>query len=394
MNIGVVGGGHVGATVASCLSENHEVIVLDKSRRVVDDINDDVVPVDEPGLSMRYVIGTTDVDMMSDRDIVFICVPTHDDGYTPTHLQNAVADIDDVTGPEAIIVVKSTTTPGTVDMLDNWSRSEVVSNPEFLRQGHGAEDFGRRVVIGGAYEETVHRVGQVYDRYSDDGVVFHYVKAAEAELAKVGTNAFLAATISLANDFGNVCKQFDVDTAVVEDLIDEDDRISVMRSGLGWGGDCLPDDIVALRDLVMQNGYHPPMFSAAIDMNSLQVSRLIEILESKLDLKSSRIAVLGLSYKPGTDSMKNSPAIDVLDELKGTDLVAYDPAANGAVVDHRPWVTTAGSAQKAVDSADASVFVTAWPEFSSLSFPDGQIVVDGCRVINPPENIDYEGLTW
>lgn len=394
MNIGVVGGGNVGATVASCLSQDHETIIIDKSRRVVDDINSDVVPVDEPGLSMRYVGASTDFEMIADQEIVFVCVPTHADGYTASHLQNAVADVDDVTDPDTIIVVKSTTMPGTVDMLDNWTRSEVVSNPEFLRQGHGAEDFGQRVVIGGAYEETIHRVAQVYDRYADNDVTFYYVEASEAELIKVGTNAFLAATISLTNDFGNICKELGVDSNVVEHLIDKDDRVSVMKSGLGWGGDCLPDDIVGLRDLMMQNDYHPPMFSSAIDMNSLQISRLIDILEEKIDVPSSTIAVLGLAYKPGTDSMKNSPALEAIEELAGAEILIYDPEADTDSVNGYPSVRPVNSAEKAIERADASIFMTAWDEFGYLDFPDGHVVVDGARAINPPENIDYEGLTW
>ncbi|ELY25706.1 nucleotide sugar dehydrogenase [Natrialba magadii ATCC 43099] len=229
----------------------------------------------------------------------------------------------------------------------------------------------------------------------------------EAELIKYANNAFLASKVSLVNELGNIAKEYGADAYEVLEAVGLDDRISArfMRSGLGWGGSCFPKDVAALRAGAREQGYDPDLLDAVVSVNDEQPTRLVSLLADHVSLDSARIAVLGLSFKPGTDDIRKSRALDVIDELqtRGATVVAYDPVAMDNVREQYGETRFDGALEFAASSADAladadgTVVATDWPEFDELSF-DGmaqRVVVDGRRIEVDARDLEvYEGLTW
>ena len=223
-----------------------------------------------------------------------------------------------------------------------------------------------------------------------------------AEMIKYANNGFLAAKISLINDIGNICKELGVDAYEVADAIGLDDRIGekFLRSGVGWGGSCFPKDTAALKAGAESSGYDPLMLDATIELNDRQPGRLLELLDTHVDVEGKRVAVLGLAFKPGTDDIRGSRAKPVIQGLLdcGAEVVAYDPRAADAMAEVYPDIEYAGSAAEALADAHGAAVVTDWAEFADL---DGEfdamatpVVVDGRRIITRREGIIYEGLTW
>jgi UDPglucose 6-dehydrogenase len=225
---------------------------------------------------------------------------------------------------------------------------------------------------------------------------------ATAMMIKYANNAFLAAKVSLINDLGNVCKEFGIDTYDVAEAIGLDDRIGerFLRSGLGWGGSCFPKDMNALIAAAEEEGHSPVLLRAAVEVNDRQPERLVELLADGVDLAGARIAVLGLAFKPGTDDVRNSRAIPVIEALRerGATVVAYDPVAGKNMSERFPDLEYADSAADALAGADGAAVVTGWDEFAALDSEfdamTDPVVVDGRRVIERREGLVYEGLTW
>jgi UDPglucose 6-dehydrogenase len=226
----------------------------------------------------------------------------------------------------------------------------------------------------------------------------------EAEMIKYANNAFLASKVSLINDVGNVCKELGVDTYEVAEAIGLDDRIGAkfLRSGLGWGGSCFPKDTAAIVAAAREAGYDPPVLNAAVEVNDRQPERLLSLLDRHVDVAGKRAAVLGLAFKPGTDDVRETRALPVIEGLRdrGADVVAYDPVAVESMREAHPdlGIDYAASAADALDGAAACAVVTDWPEFGDIDRAfDAMatpVVVDGRRVVERREGIVYEGLTW
>jgi Predicted UDP-glucose 6-dehydrogenase len=221
-------------------------------------------------------------------------------------------------------------------------------------------------------------------------------------MIKYANNGFLAAKISLINDIGNVCKEFGIDAYEVADAIGLDDRISAefLRSGVGWGGSCFPKDTAAIRAAAREQGYEPRMLDAATAVNDRQPERLLALMDAHVDVAGERVAVLGLAFKPGTDDIRNSRAIPVVEGLRERDaeVVAYDPVATAPMRERFPDVRYESSPRAALDGAVAALVVTDWPEitalddeFDAMATP---VVVDGRRAIDRRDGLVYEGLTW
>lgn len=278
-------------------------------------------------------------------------------------------------------------------------------NPEFLREGSAVDDFlaPDKVVLGTENERANERLSAVFEpliESSEPAVVETGIR--EAEMIKYANNAFLATKVSLVNELGNICKEYDVDAYEVMDAIGLDDRIGerFLRSGVGWGGSCFPKDTAALVAAAHEKGYEPSLVEAAIEVNEKQPKRLLELLEDHVPLQGKQIAVLGLAFKPGTDDVRNSRAIPIIEGLQdgGATVVAYDPVATENMREHFPDIEYVDSARTALDGADGALVVTDWDEFAALddefdSMRD-QVVVDGRRIVQRREGIVYEGLTW
>jgi len=223
-----------------------------------------------------------------------------------------------------------------------------------------------------------------------------------AEMIKYANNAFLATKISLINELGNVCKAFDIDADEVADAIGLDDRIGAqfLRSGVGWGGSCFEKDVSAIVAAAADQGYKAELLNAAIAVNDAQPERLVALAEEEEPVTGKRVAVLGLVFKPGTDDMRNSRAISLIEALhdREAEVVAYDTVATENMRNRFPDVEYADSAAAALEDAHATLVAIDWDEFAALDTAfDAMatpLVVDGRRIIQRRDGITYKGLTW
>ncbi|WP_255168327.1 UDP-glucose 6-dehydrogenase AglM [Natrononativus amylolyticus] len=429
MNVSIIGSGYVGTTIAACLAElGHDVVNVEINEEVVDAINAGEAPIHEPGLAERIaehagttLRATTDYGAVRDTELTFLCLPTPqaDDGSLDLAIMEAAAEsLGDALAEkndDHLVVVKSTVLPGTTEdvvgpiVADRSGKRvgedlHLAMNPEFLRMSTAVRDFLEpdKIVVGatgeGAFAALRELYGPILEREET-----HLVETGvrEAELIKYANNAFLAAKVSLVNELGNISKEYGADAYEVLEAVGLDDRISdrFLRSGLGWGGSCFPKDVNALRAGAREQGYEPTLLDAVVEVNDKQPVRLVDAIQSHVDLAGARIAVLGLSFKPNTDDTRKSRALDVVAELeaRGATVVAYDPVAIDNVRETYPEIEYAESAEAALEGADGAVVATDWPEFDDLSF-DGmarRILVDGRRIDVDEGGLEaYEGLTW
>ena len=428
MHVSVVGSGYVGTTVAACLADlGHDVVAVDIDRDVVDAINAGESPIHEPGLDERItrtagetLRATTDYAAVPETDITFVAIqtPSNADGRIDTSALEAASETtgDALAGvDEHVVVVKSTVVPGVVtDRLKPRLQAEagdavsVAANPEFQREGSAVADFldPHKLVFGTAPgdERALDALHECYapllEHAGDVPVVETDVPT--AMMTKYANNAFLASKVSLINDLGNVCKEFGVDTYEVAEAIGLDDRIGAkfLRSGLGWGGSCFPKDVAAIIHAANENGYDPAILEAAVEVNDRQPERMLNLLAKHVDVDGARVAVLGLAFKPGTDDVRNSRAIPVIDGLhdRGAEVVAYDPVATENMREHFPDLDYADSAASALFDVDAALVTTDWDEFGALDDEfdamRSPVVIDGRRSVEPRDGTTYEGLTW
>ncbi|GAA0656298.1 UDP-glucose 6-dehydrogenase AglM [Salarchaeum japonicum] len=435
MHLSVIGSGYVGTTIAACFADlGHDVVNVDIDEEVVTTLNGGNAPIHEEGLpelvsrhagpdGTGRLRATTDYEAVLDTDATFLCLPTpqNDDGSIDLSIMEAGAETlgETLTEKEEFhtVIVKSTVVPRTtVDtltpILEDASRKTVGEglgigmNPEFLREGTAVADFLNpdKVVLGADDERTRDVMSDVFAplvEHADDPPVVE-TDTKTAEMVKYANNGFLAAKVSLINDIGNICKEFGIDAYEVADAIGLDDRIGAkfLRSGLGWGGSCFPKDTNAIIAAAESEGYEPPMLNAAVEVNDRQPERFLNLLDEHLDVAGQRVAVLGLAFKPGTDDVRNSRAIPVINGLqsRNADIVAYDPVAVENMREYFPNLEYAATAGDAIQDADAALVVTDWDEFQALDDEFDamarQLVIDGRHCITPRDGMTYEGLTW
>ena len=430
MKISIIGSGYVGTTIAACFTDlGHEVVNIDIDDNVVSAINAGESPIHEPDLDELIAIhsgdaltATTDYDSIHDTEITFLALPTpaREDGSIDTSIIEAAAETLGETlqakDGDHVVTTKSTVIPTTtrktlapiIEASSGKTLGEglhMAMNPEFLREGTAVEDFLNpdKVVFGADSDtarEALHSVFEPLLADTDAAVVDTGIE--EAEMIKYANNGFLAAKISLINDIGNICKEYGVDAYEIADAIGLDDRISArfLQSGLGWGGSCFPKDTAAIRAAAREQGYEPRMLDAATAVNDGQPDRLLALLDSHVDVAGERVAVLGLSFKPGTDDIRNSRAIPVIEGLeeRGAEIVAFDPVAGDNMRERFPEISYVDTAAAALDDAAAALVVTDWPEITELDEEfDAMVtpvVVDGRHAIDRRDGIVYEGLTW
>jgi len=295
-----------------------------------------------------------------------------------------------------LVVVRSTMTPGTMEqtVLPLLNGTGVCVNPEFLREGKALQDFQnpQRIVIGSRQKEDGDRLEALYAEYRCP-VMRTDLKT--AEMIKYASNAFLATKISFINEIGNICKELGVDVYQVAEGMGHDQRIGdkFLNAGIGFGGSCFPKDLKGLITRSRALGYDPRILDAVLRLNEHQPLRLVNYLEKHLSVSGKTIGLLGLAFKPGTDDIREAPAIAVVENLlrKGARLRAYDPesAANFRQLYPQIEYTT----QERVLASDAVLIVTEWPEFEKLDYT-GKIVIDGRNVKKAREARIYEGVCW
>lgn len=418
--VAVIGTGYVGAVTSTCLAFlGHSVRGLDSDSARAGQLNNGQAPFVEPGLPdilqstlESGLLKFTDrpEEALSDADFVFLCVgtpPGPDGSPDLAQLESAIQSLAPYLRPGVVIVNKSTVPVGS----GNWTRTiledalegerqlsfHVVSNPEFLREGSAINDFlfPDRIVLGGS-EEDVSRVAELYQRVLDQSFeggkrnirpLLITTELVSAEMIKYAANAFLATKISFANEMAQMCELFGADVRQVLPAIGADHRVgsAFLNPGVGWGGSCFGKDVSALISSSQDYGYVPSMLQATVEINKAQRASVVRKLQRELhSLKGRRIALLGLTFKPGTDDLRDAPALDIASRLlaAGAMVSAFDPVVKALPAEYRA-IRLAGDAYEAADRADAVVLTTEWPEFRLIDpaglrrVMRGSLVVDG-----------------
>jgi len=423
--LGGIGVGYVGLTTGACLAAlGHRVVCGDIDAERIERLRAGVIPIVEEGLAplvaegiasgrLSFVVGAAEVARQA--SIVFLCVPTpqDDDGSADlSYVQAAAAEIAPVLAPGSVVVNKSTVPVGSTHVVSAVLRRgdvAVVSNPEFLREGTAVHDFLHpdRVVVGSADRAAAHRVADLY-RSLDTRVLV--TDAASAETIKYAANGFLAMKISFVNAVAAMCEAVGADVADVVEGIGSDHRIGreFLRPGPGWGGSCFPKDSRALVHVAASHGYDFALMRGVIDVNEEQRKRMVRkvcVAAGTDDLHGVTVAVLGLTFKAGTDDLRDSPALAVIGELVGIGATVrgYDPTCVGELSPGRArdlvHVERCASAVEAARDADVVVIATEWPEFSGADIAAvaeamrGRALVD-MRNLLDPSAVRAAGLTY
>jgi len=410
--ISVVGLGIVGLTTAVGFAlRGHKVIGIDIDPQKVEQINNKQCPIYEVGLAAAMekveIKATTDHMAAFDSDISFLCggTPPKADGSIDLYYLEVPAKqlIEVLKKKQAdhTIVVRSTVIPGTVEkvikpLFKGMKHVGICMNPEFLREGTAIEDFLKpsRIIIGTDNDKTASIMENLYKDFNSPILKTNFKTA---EMIKEASNAFLATRISFINEIGNTCRELGIDVYDVARGMGYDERIGhdYLRAGVGFGGFCLPKDLSALISQAKELGYNPRLLEAVQQTNIDQPGKMIELLKRHFPiLKDKVIAVLGLAFKPGTDDVRKSKALEVIDKLvaEGAHIKAYDPHAmksfQRVFYNHVEY-----SNPEHVLDADAVLILTEWDEFNDLDYKD-KIVIDGRRIMKAKEAKIYEGLCW
>ncbi len=417
-SLAVVGAGYVGlATAATFLELGHQVVLLDVDELRILGLRDGVTPIDEPGLDAALarardrgtVVFTTEPkEALSAADVVFVCVgtPRSESGEADlSYLEAALATAGRF-GSQAPIVIKSTVPPGTSSRLQKqFPELTLVSNPEFLRQGSAVADALQpdRIVIGANSVVEGNLVRSLYAPMERLGVEVVATDTESAELIKYAANTMLAIRVAFINEIADVCEASGADIDDVARGVGLDPRIgsSFLQAGPGFGGSCFPKDTRALVEASRQLGAPVTVVEAAETSNRRRRASLASRVAALLGPSDSqKVGVLGLSFKSGTDDLRESPAVDLVRGLLelGVEVTAFDPLLPAQLGSLAPAAVLAVSALEASRGADALVVVTEWPEFSQLDFGDvadamrGTTVVD-LRNILDPEKVSEAGLS-
>jgi UDPglucose 6-dehydrogenase len=418
--IAIFGAGWVGLVTGACFAElGHEVTIRDIVPERIEQLRAGQVPFFEPDLGEllernagRLTFTLDAAEAAASAELVFVCVDTPPTYSGDADLSRVWTVIDELPQLErrTVLVMKSTVPVGTGEKvrasLEKRGLSHIgyVSNPEFLAEGNAIGDFMNpdRVVVGAFVEGDGDRVAALYEPLETTMV---RADVASAEMIKLAANAFLTTKISFINEIANVCELVGADVVKVAHGVGLDHRLGphFLRAGAGWGGSCFGKDVSALKQLAGNSGYQFQLLAAVIEVNELQKRRVIQKLQKYLGrLRGKTIALLGLSFKPNTDDMRDAPSLVLASRLlaEGADVRAYDPAAKPHEL--LRGVTLCSSAFEAVESADAAVIVTEWDEFRSIASPEIRdamrrpLIIDGRNLLDPEATraagFDYEGI--
>ncbi len=392
MHIAVVGVGYVGLVTGVCFSEfGVQVTCIDQDAGKIARLRQGSVPIYEPGLEelcKKNLAGgrlhfTTDLDQaVRETQVIFIAVgtPPRGDGFADlSHVEAVARAIAARMDGYKVIVTKSTVPVGTgrqiraIIAADGRHDFDVVSNPEFLREGSAIEDFMRpnRVVIGADSERAVGILKELYRPLYLLETPIVVTDMATAEMIKYASNAFLATKISFINEVANLCEKVGADVQQVARGMGLDGRIGAkfLHPGPGFGGSCFPKDVLALSQMARQHGEAFQIVDAVIEVNRRQRDRMVEKIEAAVgDPRGKQIAVLGLAFKPNTDDMREAPSIPIIEALqkRGAILMAYDPVAMPAAQGILSGIAYATDPYAAAEGADALILVTEWNQFRNL----------------------------
>lgn len=422
MKIAVIGTGYVGLVTGTCLAETgNKVICVDIDAAKVKKMQDGQVPIYEPGLDVLFhrniaqgrLTFTTDLAHgIQDAQIIFMALPTPpggDGAADLSYILGAAKDISKLVTEYKVIVNKSTVPVGTADKVravfeaNTDIEIDVVSNPEFLREGVAVEDFMKpdRVVIGTRSEKAQKLMAELYGPYVRQGNPILFMDERSSELTKYAANSFLATKITFMNEIANLCEIVEADVDAVRKGIGSDARIGkrFLFPGIGYGGSCFPKDVQALAKSADEHQYDFQILRAVMDVNEKQKTVLVDKLLKyyKGNLKGKHFALWGLAFKPETDDIREAPALYIIDELikHGATVAAFDPEAMANVKrlvgDKIKFVA---DQYEALQNADALLIATEWSVFRNPDFEkmeeslSNKVIFDGRNLYDLEKMID------
>jgi UDPglucose 6-dehydrogenase len=399
--ISVIGTGYVGLVGGVCLADfGNEVINVDIDQEKIDELKAGIVPIYEPGLNdvmernvrdKRIHFTTNSKKAIEKSEVIFISVGTPSDdngGADLSAVMKVAKTIGENMNGYKVVVDKSTVPVGTGRKVAEVIQSEldnrgvdynfdVVSNPEFLREGKAIYDFTHpdRIIIGTESEKARDILSEVYRALYLNDVPFVFTNLETAEMIKYASNAFLATKISFINEMSVLCEKVNANVQEVAKAMGMDGRIGdkFLHSGPGYGGSCFPKDTKAIVRIAEENGADLKVIQAGIDANEAQKEHMVEKIVNKLDdLEGKTLGILGLSFKPETDDMRESPALTILPGLieKGAKIRAYDPEAikeaTWRLEDYEQEIIYCANEYEVMKGADALVLITEWNQFRRL----------------------------
>lgn len=417
MNICIIGVGYVGLVTGACFAEfGLRVTCVDNDESKIDILNKGKIPIYEPGLTelihknvkeKRLFFTTNIADGVRNALVIFIAVgtPPDEQGCADLRYVEEVAKIIARTmNGYKVIVTKSTVPVGTGRMIEAIIKQnqtqpcsfDVASNPEFLREGSAIEDFMRpnRVVIGAESEQAIAILKDLYNPLYLIETPFVITNIETAEMIKYASNAFLATKISFINEMANICELVGADVQIVAKGMGLDNRIGpkFLHAGPGFGGSCFPKDTQAILQISKEHGYDFKIVSAVIDVNKQRPALMVEKILSVLgNPKDAIIGILGLTFKPNTNDMRESPIIPIIYALqeKGAKIRAYDPAGMEEAKKYLEDIDYREDLYSVAEGADVLILATEWNQFRNIDWPrvkgllSRPIVVDLRNIYNP-----------
>lgn len=433
MHLAMFGTGYVGLVTGACLADvGHHVVCVDIDADKVSRLRRGEIPIYEPGLGAvverNVAAGTLDFTTdaaaaIAQAGVIVIAVGTPPDESGAADLQYVLAVADTIathaTGHK-VVVVKSTVPVGTSDKVaarlvetraarGTTFEFDVVSNPEFLKEGSAVGDFLKpdRIIVGAASERAGEVMKEIYEPFNRNHERTLYMDVRSAELTKYAANAMLATKISFINEMANLAERLGADIEQVRKGIGADQRIGYhfIYPGAGYGGSCFPKDVQALNRTAEELGYSAPLIAAVEAVNNRQKSTLFEKLSAELgELRGRTVAIWGLSFKPNTDDVREAPSRTLMAALwaAGARVRAFDPVASreiARIYGDRPDLILATDKYAALDGADALAICTEWQQFRAPDFDEmanrlkARIIVDG-RNLYVPERLAAQGWTY
>lgn len=414
MNICIIGTGYVGLTTAAILAElNHHVICVDINEKKISKLANGEITIYEPGLeecvkrNKQRLSFTTDIKKAVElSEVIFITVGTpscHDGSTNLSYLFSALDDISSYLTVQKVIVIKSTVPPGTnikcnehlIQKGIDPKLFSIVSNPEFLREGSAIYDsrYPDRIVIGidPDDKQTLNIMKRIYHSIQAPWVIS---SPTGAEMIKYASNAFLATKISYINELSRICDAFDVDVTEVAKGMGEDQRIGphFLQAGIGYGGSCFPKDLQALVFSAKEKGISTSILNAVQSVNNSQVHYFIEKVKENIRTMDHPIAILGVAFKPNTDDIRCSPAVEVIRQLHltGYDIRVYDPEAK--LPKDLEQIPQFQSPYEAINGSQALVIATDWSEHKDLDWVEVKRRMNNYNIFDGRNSLDSETI--
>ena len=396
MKIAVIGTGYVGLVTGTCLAETGNIVTcVDIDQNKVQKLKNGVIPIYEPNLNNFFqrniaqnrLFFTTDLaEGIKDAQLIFLALPTPpgDDGSADlSYILSVAKELGEIIEDYKVIIDKSTVPVGTAEkvakVIGESSKVgfDVVSNPEFLREGFAVEDFMKpeRVVVGTSSKKAKKLMEELYQPFVRQGNPIIFMDEKSAELTKYASNSFLATKITFMNEIANYCEMIGADVDMVRKGMGTDSRIGkrFLFPGIGYGGSCFPKDVKALKKAGQIENYQFKIIDSVMEVNEIQKMSLVKKLKSYFgdDLNGKRFALWGLAFKPETDDIREAPSLSIIKELtnSGAEVISYDPEAMDNVRDLvGDKIKYSKNSLEALDSVDALLIATEWSAFRNPDF--------------------------